>query len=509
MSNRLARFPAGFRQQIGDDALYEDIYGRDTLVLPGQEKTSVRLAEPHSNEFSFQFAGKTITPVRIDHRRKEVRDKFLGLFGGTTVYQHDSSLPSENGVFISGSAEDVSRLYPNATTREAIGSLQLATLLDEPPLYHSFLERNKIQTIDNREKLEVNSVLTSEQRSIIERSGGNIVFDSCPEGADRVLICLQHVHGHVDTPWVLRTVSHRAPLRFLQHQSQILETVRELRTPETRFFLETEEREPGSAGAIAYQLAMYRTFNHLQKTGMQRKLKGEFPWSASATTANANLGLRKMAYQYPEMSQQIYGDGREEERADLAQWEEEHRQKEILSRISKSGVGVASDLIEAKSKIDDHVFHRSQVNITQQVAKHLPQGGTGILVYGAGHFDSTKFSQTKQHTSKCFEEYLSLLPRTQVVVVQWEQGVQIMQDIETLKKKQKSLPPAVRNDVAAMLIQIETISLAILRCVVANRQETTIDHLDKKYDLRELTLMRETLVKIVHEIFVKQPIREE
>jgi hypothetical protein len=454
-------FPPAANSELSAIASFSDHYGTHQYR---SKKTPTDVYEAFDNEFEFKHKGSTIVPLNINHQKAVTSRNISTLFLRKDVqYEFSTERPSEQGVLISTKDQaTLDRLYPNHTVLDETDSSTLVTLPPDHPIYEI---RKKARgyshaVIDNKEDAAP-SLLSPELRQIILENKGNIVHESNPEGADRLVIAFQNFHGSETTPW--EYYIHYGKTRakeFLAYQDSLASSIEDITsengTSRTQYILETL---PGDDKERArYIKNIKRTLKAADNSAFRRIIQGKHEWAPDAHSFSANS---RAAYKGEKQKVKTYGDARVE-RSD-SDFEKEmtyFRDKVLLKTHDFGGVGAASALNEVKSKWNNAITEQSHQELIQMTSQHLGKGQTGIMLYGAAHFHSGT-SERESVTDKGLETYFRFMPNTQLVVVELPEAHPLYEAHEEMTASVKALPSEQRSKYYFLMEELEILLRAL------------------------------------------------
>lgn len=255
------------------------------------------------------------------------------------------------------------------------------------------------------------------------RAHGDIVFDEGGPKATQLFLCIKQMHGGPSTvPSLLRDP---ARLRaFADHQ----ETIRQLLESQLsaiprdrmRFFLEgfADGQEKEWETALD---AVLKTDGMLRDPAQRLRMLGILEGMMRSPNASSRAGAVAMLGGAGRFAARCRKDGPEViHGADPA----DHPPLTsvfhgLLERLSRKDSPTDADIADTARRIREATEEDERVRhayIADQLRKHVPGGGVGILVLGANHF-ATGANYPGEKTTQPLERILAAIPETRTVVL--------------------------------------------------------------------------------------------
>lgn len=458
---RILRFPAGTDQNIVPPAVLHDNYGRHRYELPKAPDGTTPLIEPFAHEFGFEAQGLSIVPANCGHIERDTRGFLARNFGMNPELDPMQKLTwvglEQDGAVVMGAHEDVMVAFPGAVISK-LGKAWLVKKPKQTPIYSRTVRGDQETLVDHRSERLSQSLLKPDVRAILEECG-DVVYESDPTNADRLLICIKHVHGSSDSPWTLRAMNPAAADAFMRHQSLITRAMGKMlvKVQNPDLFLETfPETTNGDDEVNAFASNIVRaTAMPATLLTAKAKARGHFPAEFAFLTDN----VRSSAVRYAlttRHADRVHGDGRFESENEFETEKNQLMQDHFDAKKQGGGVGVASYLHRQTEKTDALVFTRTHASLTNIVARHLTAGRTGIVPYGAMHFASGDNVCDAERIG-LMEEYFAHLPKTQVVVVEPHNYAEVVHHFTQHHRLQTALQGKSKMEFA--LLEIELLKL--------------------------------------------------
>ncbi len=352
--------------------------------------------------------------------------------------------------------EEVRRRFSNAASVEQLG-LGAIVYQENSPRYQT-------KTMQKRMGKSIESVTTVMGKPIegkdaeksplspIMRAAlqdyGNIVYESGPSDATRLIVCLKNLHGSYGDRFILSACGPQVVQRYDDHHRKQAEVMRKLwraaGSVPVSFFFETEAKRfkdlsPSEQASRAQIFALAEVFSASpeHEEAVAKAFREDF------SEVLAKSGYKPEEYDQlfrqtlpaciisheclsQGRSDALFGDGRAGD--EMYMTGIDTLQKRISEISDYAGMsGAAGDEATLCTRKDECVFGDPQRVLVQGMAT-LPPHSVGILLYGAAHFSSGTNCGDDIISVKRLEEYMSLLPDTYVVVIEEGNYVKLWKD---------------------------------------------------------------------------------
>lgn len=464
LNERTRHFPVSVHP-IQHAGKLDDAYNSHRMVFSQSKSADKLVVAPYLHDFGFRVEDVALVPALFGTLH-DARSKFTKLLGrGEIPDAHQIDL-SERGYLSMSSRAAIESLMPDASIEELGPGFKVVQGLRED-VYRRVGGEVPKET-DNRERLQGESLLTPALRAILEQYG-TIVYESDPRGADRLVVGVKHVHGMQMSSWELAGFDLEAAGRFNVHQKEIVNSIDEstdhLGARNTNLFLETfpEIKEDGSESEEFAKMLLF--YSDLQQATQQLNRR-ETPLSKQALSiyeSNTRAHFMQMAINKGSVNM-LRGDGRVPTEAKQRESQAKLEFDAAMTRVRGGGVGTASNIVRRGRAQDTYVFTQSQKQVVANVAKHSRKGGTDFLIYGGGHFASG--TPSKDNGQVLFEEMLSLIPRTQVVIMEPRNYSNVLDDFGRYGKALCALSHNEKLILVSVLDELHAMTISIQRSIM-------------------------------------------
>ncbi|TSD00331.1 MAG: hypothetical protein Greene101449_201 [Candidatus Peregrinibacteria bacterium Greene1014_49] len=255
---------------------------------------------------------------------------------------------------------------------------------------------------------------------------GHIVYRNFPKEWDRLIVCLKHMHGHMQGAAILVNAASKVQREFLLHQEHgaaIGRAVLALSPPEKRrLYLETFPETPEHWDQFPAEVkGMIDISKHTSLFQGLLLNKEDFePMNRFFKTMNDLFEAYLKA-----LSENRFADAKKS-----------FQEGNILARLLHPGRILGAELLEAgntgiygdgrvetgitayEPHDENYLFMKPHITLARGVHEHLPTGGIGVLMDGGGHFRSNNKEWKRAQAGAYLEDYLDHVPGTACMVIE-------------------------------------------------------------------------------------------
>lgn len=400
---------------------------------------------PFADEFEFatEHEGKLI-PIIIRVYTLDIRTKLQKLLrakaptggkqqetiNGELRSVHINDTPDESGYIVQTkeAQQDPTVLQLIAESQILVenNAYTIVATTKHPPVYAKKIrvENNLYPTgeevIDNRSSTSTPSLLATNVRTVLE-SYGNIVFESNPENASKLIICIRNIHGTPGHTPFLEAVNPEQTSVDYEHHANIMRMINGIKTHSktVHFYgetLSTELTEPEMTQVVADTLVKVNFPALMRTEAFQQILSDEDVHYLTQIISTQLRSSDYLAYLHsvsnnPEL---VRGDGRMLNGVSDREATKGVRQDIVMGNVI-GGVGTASHVIGLMTQEKERIFLAPQSTIAKQIFTRATPDTVSVVVYGAGHF---VYGKSEEDYILKFEDYFAQIPNAQIIVVE-------------------------------------------------------------------------------------------